>query len=179
MPLSKKELMALIYPEFSGPGGEELLELYRQLSYHAGHWRGTQPTDTTDAPLHEEIVEQYRKTFQELVDLGWDWHNIDVENMLPDALMPDVYYNTLSKEQLRDTLLTQVRWWHDKTARPTITIFSFDKAYRRLLHLGTDPETILPRQNAKESSPIWHGIPLSPEGFYERNPTYRDKKNIR
>lgn len=178
---SKKELYALSYSEFGGPNGETLHQLYRELANLAGTWRSTQPSDGTDAPIHAEIVEQYHKKFQELIDLGWDWQalNIDVENMLPDALMPDLYYDTLNKEQLMDALLTQVRWWHMKIARPTMATYSFDRAYKKLLDLGLDPESVLPRQNDKESSVIWYGIPLSPEGFYKRNPEYAGRKKTR
>lgn len=168
------------YDEFRGNKHEkELEEAYDELFRLAGRWRGTQPSDGADAPIHEEIVQEYHRVFQKMVELGWDWQSIDVYAQLPTALMPEMVYQLLGVDQLMTELLTQVRWWHMKISRPTLAIHTFDMAYSRLLELGVDPESILPRQSKKESSVIWYGIPVSPEGFYARNPEWLEKKKMR
>lgn len=168
---SREDLLRLIYSEFFNvPDGETMFRLYGELGQAAARWRGTQPSDSSDADLSLDVVAEYHQIFQKLVEMGWDWRGIDVDCMLPDALMPDVVYETHSPAELMQMLLRGVRWWHQKISRPTLEIYSFDKAYGRLLDLGIDPESQLPPQNSRESNVIWFGIPLSPEKYYERHP---------
>lgn len=160
------------HPEFPQESHEEEINrLQEELFHFASQWRRTQPSSGEDAPLHLEIIEKYQEVFHQLIQLGWDWDNLAVEEMIPTALMPDVYYDTLSEEFLfHHEIMREVRWWHQKIGRPTLAIHTFDRAYTRLLDLGFNPESILPPQNSRESHVIWYGIPLSPEKYYERHP---------
>ena len=157
--------------EFEGhKNKKELEKLYEKLQNACGRWRRTQQSGGSDAPLHLEIVEAYHRVFLDMVELGWDWERIDYQVMLPTALMPDIVYETLTTKDLMWQLLGTVRWHHQRIGRPTLELYSFDKAYSRSLDLGFNPESILMPQSEGVSSAAWYDTPFSPEAYFDRHP---------
>lgn len=66
---------------------DEVSQAIFDLGNIAGEWRETHD---------EKFVEEYYGQYQKLCDLGWKGY-LDIEELLPDDLMPEDYLKRISK----------------------------------------------------------------------------------
>jgi hypothetical protein len=83
-PLTRKEIRDGITDEMArkdGYANADMLRKELRLGDMAGRWRRTKA---------DEDVQAYHALFQELIEEGWNPHQLDFDQSLPPELMPEL-----------------------------------------------------------------------------------------
>jgi hypothetical protein len=83
-PMSNDEILAAITDEMAqkeGYANADMLRKEFRLGKLAGRWRRTKA---------DEDVQAYHALFQELIEEGWNPHQLDFDQTLPPELMPEL-----------------------------------------------------------------------------------------